>query len=180
MEDDRMEITIVGRKCTPKDTFKERAESKLAKVDKFFPGETHAKITATAVKDMITVEITLAKDGIIFRAESTKADINEALDDCVNILIRKIRKNKTKLEKKLRDMTIDDIVAGEEKVADETEYDLIRTKEVSVKAQTVDEAILQMNMLGHQFYMFLDPDLGIVNVVYRRKDGGYGLLQPDY
>jgi putative sigma-54 modulation protein len=76
MEDDRMEITIVGRKCTPKDTFKERAESKLAKVDKFFPGETHAKITATAVKDMITVEITLAKDGIIFRAESTKADIN--------------------------------------------------------------------------------------------------------
>jgi putative sigma-54 modulation protein len=77
-------------------------------------------------------------------------------------------------------MTIDDIVAGEEKVADETEYDLIRTKEVSVKAQTVDEAILQMNMLGHQFYMFLDPDSGIVNVVYRRKDGGYGLLQPDY
>ena len=147
-----MKITITGRKCTPRESFKTRAEKKLAKIERFFGEEAEAKITATVEKSAKIVEITVAHGGMIFRAEERAEDMEDALDGCVDSLVRQIRKNKTRVEKRLRSGAFD--------------------------AYT-DMAILQMNLLGHQFYVFLNAVTNQINVVYRRKDGGYGLIEPD-
>lgn len=172
-----MNITVVGRKCTPRDSFKERAEKKLAKIDRFFGDEASAKVTATVEKTSQTVEITVYKDSMIFRAQAKAENMNDALDECVDLLVRQIRKNKTKLEKRFRGGALDEVFAGTEP-EDEAEYELVRTKTISIKPQSVDEAILQMNLLGHKFYMFKNSANDTVAVVYRRDDGGYGLIEP--
>ena len=171
-----MNITIVGRKCTPRESFKEHAAKKLQKGEKFFGSEATAKITATVEKNAKVVEITLQKGGFIFRAQERAQDLEDALDACVDSLIRQIRKNKTKLERRLREVSFDEVFNAPE--AEEEEFDIVRTKAVELRPQSAEEAILQMNMLGHTFYMFLNADSGAVNVVYRRKDGGYSILEP--
>ena len=156
-----MKITITGRKCTPRESFKTHAEKKLAKIERFFGEEAEAKITATVEKSAKIVEITVAHGGMIFRAEERAEDMEDALDGCVDSLVRQIRKNKTR-------------------VSEELDFDVVRTKKIPLnKPQDVDEAILQMNLLGHQFYVFLNAVTNQINVVYRRKDGGYGLIEPD-
>ena len=171
-----MKITVIGRKCTPRDSFKEHAEKKLQKIDRFFGDDTSAKVTATVEKTSQTVEITVTNDGMIFRAQAKAENMNEALDNCVDLLIRQIRKNKTRLEKRLRSGAFDDYQGFEE---EETDFELVRTKSIPIKPQSVDEAILQMNMLGHKFYMFRNSANDSVAVVYRREDGGYGLIEPE-
>ncbi len=172
-----MNITIIGRKCTPRENFKERAEAKLRKVEKFFGPDATAKITATVEKNQKICEVTLTKKSMIFRAQERSDDLEDALDMCVDSLIRQIRKNKTRIEKKLRDVSFDDVLAED---YDEEEIEVVRTKTVVLKPETVDEAILQMNLLGHMFYMFRNAETDDICVVYRRNDGGYGLIEPDY
>lgn len=173
-----MNITIIGRKCNPREDFRSRTEKRLLKVEKLFGEDAVAKVTATVEKNYQSVEVTVNKGGMIFRAEERADNINDALDECVDSLIRQIRKNKTRLEKKLRATAFEDFVDLD--IEEESEFDLIREKTVALKPQSVEEAILQMNLLGHQFYMFLNADTGIINVVYGRKDSGYGLIIPDY
>lgn len=172
-----MKITVIGRKCTPRDSFKEHADKKLSKIDRFFGDSATAKVTATVEKSSQTVEVTVLNEGMIFRAQAKAENMNEALDECVDLLIRQIRKNKTKLEKRLRQGAFDDWAGAE--VEEEAEFQLVRTKTVPIKPQSVEEAILQMNLLGHKFYMFRNAANESVAVVYRRDDGGYGLIEPE-
>ena len=172
-----MNITIVGRKCNPRDDFRERAEKRLAKVEKLFGDEISAKVTATVEKSCHIVEITVTKGGMIFRAEESAENMLDALDICVDYLIRQVRKNKTRLDKKLHSAVIDDFFTDE--VEEETDFDVIREKTVALKPESVEEAILQMNLLGHQFYMFLNAETDTINVVYKRIANGYGLIAPD-
>lgn len=172
-----MNITIVGRKCNPREDFRARAEKRLSKVDKLFGDEATAKVTATVEKSCHIVEITVTKNGMIYRAEEQADNMLDALDECVDSLIRQIRKNKTRLDKKLHAAVLDDFFTDE--VEEEKDYDVIREKTVALKPQSVEEAILQMNLLGHQFYMFLNADTDEINVVYKRNANGYGLLAPD-
>ena len=172
-----MNITIIGRKCNPREDFRVRAEKRLSKVEKLFGDEIDAKVTATVEKNFHTVEITVIKGSMIFRAEETADNMADALDECVDSLIRQIRKNKTKLDKKLHSAVIDDFFADE--VDEEEEFEIIREKVISLKPQSVEEAILQMNLLGHEFYMFLNAETDTVNVVYKRNATGYGLIIPD-
>lgn len=171
-----MNITIIGRKCTPRDSFKERAEQKLQKVEKFFGPNADAKVTATVEKNAKIVEITLSKGGYIFRSQERSQDLEESLDKCVDSLVRQIRKNKTKLQKRIHEVSFDDVFNQPEE--EEQEFDIVRTKSVIVKPESVDEAILQMNMLGHEFYMFRNAETDLISIVYKRKDGGYGVLEP--
>ncbi len=173
-----MKVTITGRKCTPRESFKERVNKKLQKIDKFFGEDADAKVTVTVEKSSQDVEITVKHNGMIYRAEESAPDMQEALDRCVDALIRKIRKNKTRIEKRLREGAFESLLA-EPPVEEESEFELVRTKSIPLKPLDEQEAILQMNMLGHQFYMFLNASTEQVNVVYRRNDGGYGLLEPD-
>lgn len=173
-----MNITVIGRKCTPRDSFKRRAEQKLQKAEKLFGQDTDAKITVTVEKSVHIVEITIVQKGVFFRSQERAENMNEALDRCVDSLIRQIRKNKTKLEKQLqKSVSLTDFI--EEENVEEEKYDVIRSKEIALKPQSTEEAILQMNLLGHKFYMFLNSESNIINVVYARNDGGYGLIIPE-
>ena len=172
-----MNITIVGRKCNPREDFKARAEKRLSKVEKLFGEEAAAKVTATVEKSCHIVEITVTKGGMIYRAEEQAENMVDALDECVDSLIRQIRKNKTRLDNKHHAAVLDDFFADD---VEEENFDVIREKSVALKPQSVEEAILQMNLLGHQFYMFLNADTDEINVVYKRNATGYGLLSPDF
>jgi len=174
-----MNITTVARKCTAGPTFQAHAEKKLAKLARLLGPESDqadVKITATAQKNGMTVEVTVRFGGMVLRAEEGAQQINDALDSCVNVLVRQLRKNKTRLEKR---NTVSKFDFSD--IADEAEedYDVVRQKRVCCKPVDVDEAILQMNLTGHQFYLFLNAATDHFNVVYRRKDGGYGLLVPE-
>lgn len=173
-----MKITITGRKCSPRESFKDHAEKKLAKIERFFGSDTEAKVTATVEKSSQSVEITVSNNGMIFRAQERAENMNEALDKCVDTLIRQIRKNKTRVEKKLRTASFD-AFDGEDDVSEEVEFELVRKKTVSLKPQSVEEAILQMNLLDHRFYVFLNSEDDEISVVYQRNDGGYGLITPE-
>lgn len=173
-----MKITTIGRKCTIRDSFKEHAEKKLKKIERFFGDSAEAKITATVEKNVQIVEVTVLNNGLVFRSQERAENMNDALDLCVDSLIRQIRKNKTRIEKKLRSGAFDDII-DDVPVDEEAEYDVVRTKRVELRPETVEEAILKMNLIGHRFYMFLNAESGNVSVVYVRNDGGYGLLEPE-
>ncbi len=173
-----MKITVIGRKCTPRDSFKERAEKRLKKVEKFFGADAEAKITATVEKNEQIVEVTIYHNGMIFRSQERAVNMNDALDRCADSIVRQIRKNKTKVEKKLRSGAFDAYEAIDV-FEPEDDYSVIRSKEITLKPQSVEEAILQMNLLDHQFYVFLDSTSEKICVVYARKDGGYGLIIPD-
>lgn len=174
-----MKITIIGRKCTPRESFKEHAEKKLSKIDKFFGSEAEAKVTATVEKSSQTVEITVNNGGMVFRAQERAENMNEALDKCVDTLIRQIRKNKTRVEKKLHNNAGFEAFEDDTEIDEEMEYELVRHKSVILKPQSVEEAILQMNLVDHKFYLFLNEDNSGINLVYKRNDGGYGLITPE-
>lgn len=173
-----MKITVIGKKCSPRDSFKERAEKKLKKVEKFLGSDIDAKITATVEKNEQIVEVTIFNDGIIFRSQERAENMNDALDSCVDSIVRQIRKNKTRVEKRLRSGNAEAFEEiDDEEVEDE--FSVYRSKVITLKPQSVEEAILQMNLLDHQFYMFRNTANDRVCIVYVRKDGGYGLLIPE-
>ena len=159
-----MKITTIGRKCTLRDSFKEHADKKLMKIDRFFGQSAEAKITVTVEKTCQIVEITVINNGMVFRAQEQAENMNDALDLCVDSLIRQIRKNKTRIEKKLRDASFDDFM--DVTADEEDDFELVRTKTVDLRPESVEEAILKMNLVGHKFYMFLNADNGIICVVY--------------
>ena len=173
-----MKTTVVGRKCTPKDSFKAHADKKLQKIDKFFSDEAEAKITVTVEKSEQIVELTIKSRGMYFRAEESAVDMNDALDACIDFIIRKIRKNKTKVSKRLRDDISADWIPEPED-DEEGSFDIVRSKSVYLKHEMPEEAILQMEMLGHQFYLFFNGESEKICVVYKRRDGGYGLIEPE-
>lgn len=172
-----MNITIIGRKCNPREPFKERAELKLSKVDRLFGPDADAKIVATAGKKEVDVEVTVSKGGYLFRAQERSNDIEEALDKCVDSLIRQIRKNKTRLSKRLRSSSFDEAFLNESEL-NEDEFEIVRTKEIFLRPESEEEAMLQLNMLGHSFHLFRNSENDEVNLIYKRKDGGYGLIIP--
>lgn len=180
-----MKITITGRKVTLKDHFKNLATKKLSRFEKIFDENADAHVVVTLERNRQTVEITIRDKGMIYRAEATDYEMNDALDQVISALGRQIRKNKTRLDKQIHSAALDQFVEDisteaepEESMAEE-EYRIVRTKHFPIKPLSVDEAILQMNLLGHQFYMFRNGATGEINVVYQRKNGDYGLLEPD-
>lgn len=174
-----MKITYTARKVNLKDNFKDLCEKKLAKFEKIFSEDAVISVVVTLYKNRQTVEVTVTDNGIIFRAEDTQDEMNDALDKVVDILGRQLRKNKTRISRKLRDNTADfSMFLPEEEIEDEEEFD-IRYKTIPVKPVSVEEAILQMNMLNHDFFVFINSETEETNVVYKRKSGDYGLLEPE-
>lgn len=177
-----MKITYVARKVNLRDNFKERVEQKLKKFSKIFSDNAEATVVVTLEKNRQTVEITIKDNSMVFRAESTMAEMNDALDRVIDLISGQLRKHKTRLSKRIKTGSIDDLfVAPSEEEADmedEETLDIVRRKQIPLKPVSVEEAILQMEMVGHQFYMFLNADTNLINVVYIRKDGSYGLLEP--
>lgn len=179
-----MLITYIAKKVNLKDNFKNLVEKKLSKFDRLFSDSASATVKVTVEKNRQTVEITINDNGMIYRSENTSQEMNEAVDKCVAILGRQIRKNKSRLEKRLREGSIDEFIASEptddDIDADDIDgYEVYRVKKISAKPMLVDEAILRMNMVDHQFFMFNNAETSQINVVYKRADGKYGILIPE-
>ena len=174
-----MKITIVGRKLNVYDDTRELIEKKLAKLDKYFKAEaTEATVTLSRKRNVSSLDVTINAGGTLFRSEVDADDFRIALDQTVDHIESQIRKNKTKLAKRLRENVIDmSVVPDPEEITPEDEP-IIRVKQFEFKPMTAEEAIMQMNLLGHSFYVFKDVTTGDTCVVYTRKDGDYGLIEP--
>ncbi len=158
-------------------SFTEYAQERLsAKLDKFFGDEAEAKLMLTERKGNIELELTVRYNQMLFRAEQTAVDKNDALDAAIDKIIRQIRKNKTRLEKRLKDNAFKQEFQD---TVEEADISVIRTKKFKMRPMSAEEAILQMNMLGHDFFMFRNAASGEINVVYRREDEGFAILEPD-
>ena len=157
--------------------FPEYEEKKLdAKLTKFFGDEADSKITVSEHKNQIILELTVKYNNMIYRAETKATDKNDALDSAVDKIIRQIRKNKTKIEKRLKESAFKEVY--EDSIEEQTDYEVIKHKTFVMRPMDVEEAILQMNMLGHAFFMFSNAATGETNVVYKRDDGNYAVLEP--
>ena len=179
-----MRITVVGRQMDIPKGFIELAERKLSKYDKFFKEDANSHITLKRRKNKEILELTITSSGMMFRAEEEDETFQNALDEVMNSIERQLRKNKTKLERKVREKVLSKeylndtfIKEPTESTEEETEAP-VRVKEFVFKPMSTDEAILQMNMLGHTFFAFLNNSNNKICVVYERKDGKYGLIVP--
>ncbi len=173
-----MKITVVGRHMDVADDLKALFDKKLAKFDKFFRDDAIAIITLSRKRGKEILELTITSGGTLFRSEQENSTFQNALDRAMDAIERQIRKNKTRLEKRLREGAfMPDATSQFETVEEEGEFK-IRVKEFPIKPMSTEEAILQMNLLDHTFYMFINDETGEPNVVYKRKDNNYGLIVP--
>ncbi len=175
-----MKTTIIGRQMNVYDETKALIEKKLAKFDKYFRGEPEAFVTLRKVRESDRMEVTISCNGTLFRAEKTSPTFRIALDECIDSIERQLRKNKTRLQKKMREKISypADEEPADEYFGEENEFK-IRTKSFPMKPMTAEEAILQMNLLDHNFYVYKDVQTGETNVVYKREAGSYGLIIPE-
>ena len=178
-----MKFTFTCKKIPLNDSIKEYAEKKISKLDRYFPEEAEAFVTfAVEKKNRCVVELTIrAANGTLFRAqeEDRDGDMRGAIDEAVAFIDRRIRKNKTRLAKNLRADALVATVPAEFDVVEEPEFEVLRTKRFTVKPMSTEEAILQMNLLDHSFYVFRNVTTEQINVVYRRNNGGYGLIEAE-
>ena len=176
-----MKFTIIARKIELKDKAKDYIEKKLSKLDKFFGDEPEARVVVGALKNMEYVEANVYSQGMVYRAEVSDVDVCCATDRIVDIIERQIRKNKTRLAKKLKaDASWDNkMISGEEYSAgeDKEKFEIVKTKKFAIKPMTPEEAVLQMNLLGHNFFVFKNSATNNMNVVYKRNDGKYAIIE---
>ncbi len=172
-----MKVTTIGRKVSLKDNFLQRVEDRLGKLDKFFSDNAEATVTVTVEKKWQTVEVAIKDRKMNFRSEQSADNMEVALDDAIDNLESQIVKNKERIHRKFNGYAYFDDLAGVNDDVDD--YEIVRKKVFSLQPQSVDDAILEMNMLGHNFFMFKDLVTEEINVVYKRKDGKYGLLLPE-
>lgn len=177
-----MTYNIFTKKLDLADSSKEKVLDKVKKLDKFFTDDDNeCKINISELKGEMIVEITFPYKGFIIRAEDQNHDMLTAVDNCLSGIDRQIRKNKTKLSKRLRDSGFENYISinGKHEVEEEKEFKIIKKKTFSAKPMMSEEAILQMNMLGHSFFIFTNPDTMAPNIVYKRNDGNYALIELD-
>lgn len=176
-----MKLIISGKNIEVTEALRERIGKKLGKLEKYFNPNTEAHITMSVEKNRHIFEVTIYLNGIVLRAEVENTDMYASIDKAVDILEGQIRKNKTRLEKKLHTSAFkSEDFKFDAPVEEEQDFKIVRTKKFAIKPMNVEEAILQMNLLGHEFFMFSNAKSKEVNVVYRRKDGGYGLIEPEF
>ena len=178
-----MELKIRGDKIKITDSMKEYIEEKLGKLNKYL--EKNQDITANVIVKVKgheqTVEITIPLKSFILRSEETQEDFYAAVDRTIDKLERQIRKNKTRLmskhEKASYDFNFENIVV--DKKADKEQHKIVKRKRIEIKPMSEEEAFLQMELIGHEFFMYKDSETMEIAVVYKRKDGNYGVLESE-
>lgn len=154
------------------------AEKKIGKLERLFRGESTAYVTFSSKRGIEKAEVTVRNNGLIYRASESTSDMYASVDAAVSAIERQIAKNKTRLAKRLREGVVEEEFSAETAEPEENEFDVVRTKRFSIKPMSVEEAILQMNLLEHEFFVFKkDTEDGAFSIVYKRKDGGYGLIE---
>ncbi|KYH31444.1 ribosome hibernation-promoting factor, HPF/YfiA family [Neomoorella mulderi] len=174
-----MEIIIRGKNLPVTDALKQYIEKRLSKIERYLEGVDEVQVNLSVNRDSHIVEVTIPLNGYLLRGEEATGDMYGSVDLVVEKLEKQIEKYKTKLARKLKNGTLKELVAGNLE-EDTPEPKLIRTKRFPIKPMPVEEAILQMNLLGHNFFVFSNAETEEVNVLYRRRDGNYGLIEPEY
>ena len=181
-----MKFVFTDKKVNIPNYIHNYAEEKEGKLDRYFKEDATAAITFSIEKDRNQVEVTIRSSGTIFRVSESSSDMRASIDAAVASLERQFRKNKSRLEKRLRqgafERTIDEaeVASFVPDGPEEGEYRIVRTKTFPIKPMTQEEAILQMNLLGHSFFAFRNEDAdGSFAVVYRRNDGDYGIIEDE-
>ena len=178
-----MKCTFSCKKINLRDSIKDYTDKKLAKLDRYFRDEPSAAVTFSVEKDhLCSVELTIRGGSTLLRAqtEAPDGDMRGAIDAAVGYIERQILKNKTRLAKRLRSEGFPPPAAADDfEVLEEKEFNVVRTKRFAVKPMSTEEAILQMNLLNHDFFVFRKSDDNSLCIVYQRKNGGYGLIVTD-
>ena len=179
-----MKFNITGKKLEVSEELRAYAEKKVGKIERLFrSGDSEAFITFSRERGRYTAEVTLKNNGMFYRVSETTGDMFASIDSACASIERQIRKNKTRLARRLRQdafvRTPDETSFAPEEPEEGT-FELVRTKKFNMKPMTREEAILQMNLLEHTFFAFRDEDNdGAFAVVYKRTDGGYGLIEDE-
>jgi putative sigma-54 modulation protein len=174
-----MKLTVRGKNIEVTEALRDHVEKRVGKIDKYFDVNTEAQVTLTVEgAGLHKVEVTAGINGLLLRAEEGTADMYASIDLVVDKLERQIAKYKTRINRKARQGGGLKELTQLPKVEEDDELEVVKTKRFAVKPMPVEEAILQMNLLGHDFYVFANADNDEVNVIYKRKDGKYGLIEP--
>lgn len=174
-----VKITLKGRNIEITDALREYAEKRLNKLPRYIEGLDEAQVTLLVEKGNHRVEVTIPMNGLILRGEEQTGDMYSSIDLVVEKLERQIEKYKSRINKRNKNQTIRDMAVSECLESSE-EPRVVRTKRFAFKPMPVEEAILQMNLLGHSFFVFSNGETDEVNVIYKRKDGNYGLIEPEF
>ena len=173
-----MKINITGKNIEVSNYLRQLTEKKVGKLDRFFKPDTVAYVTLSVERNRHICEVTIPIDGGVIRGEEVTGDMYASIDNVLDKLEKQISRHRTRLERSLRDtaeISFDSAVDEEE-----PERLIVRTKRFAYKPMSVEEAALQMELLGHSFYVFTNAETDQVNVLYLRKDGNLGLIEPGY
>ncbi|WP_025028346.1 ribosome hibernation-promoting factor, HPF/YfiA family [Caldalkalibacillus mannanilyticus] len=180
-----MKFNIRGENLEITPALRDYVEKKVGRLDRYFSSEitSDVYVTLKVIRDQHGVEVTIPMTGLLLRAEEKNADMYASIDLVVEKLERQIRKHKTKVNRKMRN---DNVTKGmyfepleDDAAHEEDALEIVRTKRFNLKPMDPEEAVLQMDLLGHNFFVFSDAEDDRVSVVYRRRDGKYGLIQPE-
>jgi putative sigma-54 modulation protein len=182
-----MRVTVKGKNVHVTDTLKAYAEKKLQKLNKYFSNIKDAQVTQSIQRNWHIVEVQLEGDGVFLRGEERSADMYASIDAVVEKLERQVKRFKGKLlqhprpaeEELEEEIEIEEVPAGTEEEAEEGLPNIVKTKRFAIKPMTAEEAAMQMELINHDFFVFLNQETEQVNVLYRRKDGNYGLIEPE-
>lgn len=174
-----MNIKIQGKGIEVSEYLKETVEKKAKKLDRYFKPQTQMNVMLSIEKLRQIAEVTIICDGLVLRCEEATGDMYASIDASLKKLERQMRKHRTKLERRLHTGAFDEGSVYEQAETDAKEPKLIRSKRFTVKPMDMDEAMLQMELVGHDFFVFRNAVTGEVNVLYKRKDGDLGLIEPD-
>ena len=173
-----MRFIITGRNIDITEGLKSAVEEKLGKLDRFFAPETEVNVTLSVEKERQKIEVTIPVKGNIIRSEQVRSDMYVSIDLVEEVIERQLKKYKNKIVDKQQNAAAftQEFV---EKDYDDDEVKIIRTKRFGIKPMDPEEACIQMELLGHNFYVFSNSETGEVNVVYKRKGNTYGLIEPE-
>ena len=175
-----MRVTVTGKNIEITNALKNVVEKKLDKLDKYFSPNVEAHATLSVQKNRQIIEVTIPFNGVILRGEEATDDMYASIDLVLDKLERQIKKQKTKLQKRMYGDSLRFQFIPDEDIKNGNEPRIVKTKRFAIKPMSDEEAVLQMELLGHNFFMYESAESGDVNVIYKRKDGNYGLIEPEF
>ncbi len=176
---DIMRFIITGRNIDVTEGLKSAVEEKLGKLDRFFAPETEVNVTLSVEKERQKIEVTIPVKGNIIRSEQVSSDMYVSIDLVEEVIERQLKKYKNKIVSKQQNAAAFAQEFVDKDYDDEDEVRIIRTKRFGIKPMDPEEACVQMELLGHNFYVFFNAETEEVNVVYKRKGNTYGLIEPE-
>ena len=176
---DIMRFIITGRNIDVTEGLKSAVEEKLGKLDRFFAPETEVNVTLSVEKERQKIEVTIPVNGNIIRSEQVSSDMYVSIDLVEEVIERQLKKYKNKIVSKQQNAAAFAQEFVDKDYDDEDDVKIIRTKRFGIKPMDPEEACVQMELLGHNFYVFFNSETEEVNVVYKRKGNTYGLIEPE-